>query len=144
MKTTNRLSAMLLATTLGVATCAMVLTGCERPPMHSVQEGYRGLGLVQVSDPRLVTAAQVDRNKVPVALPQIPATPGGPLAGDTFKNVQVLKDLPVGQFARLMAAVTTWVAPKQGCTYCHAADLSSDALYTIPSRRSSSRPGRYG
>jgi photosynthetic reaction center cytochrome c subunit len=65
-----------------------------------------------------------------VALPQVPATPGGPLAGDTFKNVQVLKDLPVGQFARLMAAVTTWVAPTQGCTYCHAADLSSDALYT--------------
>jgi photosynthetic reaction center cytochrome c subunit len=130
MKTINRLSATLLATTLGAATCATLLSGCERPPMHSVQEGYRGLGLVQVSDPRLVTAAQIARNKVPAALPQVPATPGGPLAGDTFKNVQVLKDLPVGDFARLMAAVTTWVAPTQGCTYCHAADLSSDALYT--------------
>jgi photosynthetic reaction center cytochrome c subunit len=45
--------------------------------------------------------------------------------------VQVLGDLPVAQFTRLMAAITTWVAPTQGCAYCHeATDLSSDKLYT--------------
>ena len=126
MKPVNRLTATLLASAIGAA----LLTGCERGPMQSTQEGYRGLGLVQVKDPRLVTPAQVERNKVPVPLPPIPAQPGGPLAGDTFKNVQVLKNLPVGEFARLMAAVTTWVAPTQGCTYCHAADLSADTLYT--------------
>jgi photosynthetic reaction center cytochrome c subunit len=31
-----------------------------------------------------------------------------------------------------MVAITQWVAPEQGCAYCHAAgeDLSSDSLYT--------------
>jgi photosynthetic reaction center cytochrome c subunit len=88
--------------------------------------------LVQVKDPRLTTPADIERNRVPEALPQVPVAPGGPLAGTTFKNVQVLKDVPVAEFARLMATVTAWVAPTQGCTYCHAAggDLSSDALYT--------------
>jgi photosynthetic reaction center cytochrome c subunit len=55
----------------------------------------------------------------------------GPKASEAYKNVQVLGDLPVAQFTRLMAAITTWVAPTQGCAYCHEiSDLSSDKLYT--------------
>ena len=44
----------------------------------------------------------------------------------------MLGDLSVGEFTRLMVSITAWVAPQQGCTYCHNADdrFSSDALYT--------------
>lgn len=106
------------------------LVGCERPPMDSVQAGYRGLGMMQVTDPRLHSSQQ-GNNAIPTALPRPEIPTGTPLAGDTFKNVTVLKDLPVPEFARLMVAMTTWVAPQQGCTYCHAgADLASDSLYT--------------
>jgi photosynthetic reaction center L subunit len=44
---------------------------------------------------------------------------------------KVLGGLSVGEFTRLMASITTWVAPKQGCAYCHdTKDMASDALYT--------------
>jgi photosynthetic reaction center cytochrome c subunit len=46
-------------------------------------------------------------------------------------NVQVLKTLDSNEFLRLMNAITAWVAPKQGCAYCHDQnDLASDKLYT--------------
>jgi photosynthetic reaction center cytochrome c subunit len=122
--------ALLIATTgLGLASLAS-LSGCERPMTQSYQAGYRGLGMVQVKNPSR-TAAQAANNRAPAPLPKAPVEAGGPVAGDTFKNVQVLKDLPVPEFTRLMVAVTSWVAPTQGCAYCHnATDLSSDALYT--------------
>jgi photosynthetic reaction center cytochrome c subunit len=65
-------------------------------------------------------------------VPEIPSPPGSPLAKDTFKNVQVLGDLPVGEFTRTMLALTAWVSPKEGCNYCHAPgdDPSVDKLYT--------------
>ena len=46
--------------------------------------------------------------------------------------MQVLGDLSAGEFTRLMVAITSWVSPEQGCTYCHKEGeaLSSDALYT--------------
>jgi photosynthetic reaction center cytochrome c subunit len=107
---------------------AALVAGCERPPIDSVQHGYRGLGMVELYNPRIV-AAQADINQVPAALPAAPA--GGPPATAVFKNLQVLGDLDVGQLLRLMTAMTQWVAPDQGCTYCHAeGDLASDALYT--------------
>jgi len=44
----------------------------------------------------------------------------------------VVGDLGVGEFTRLMVAMTAWVAPEGGCNYCHADDgnLASDAKYT--------------
>ncbi len=106
----------------------VLLSACERPPMVSTQQGYRGLGMVQVTDPRLPANGN---NAIPPALPHPELPAGSPLAGDTFKNVQVLKDIPAAELARLMVAMTTWVAPQQGCAYCHAgSDLASDALYT--------------
>ena len=114
--------------TCGVLAAAALLAGCERPPMDSVQRGYRGLGMVEVYNPRLVSA-QVAANQPPEVVPAVPE--GGPLATTVFKNVQVLNDLSVGEFTRLMVAITNWVAPKEGCLYCHAADdLASDAVYT--------------
>ncbi len=112
----------------GLGALALLLVACEHPPMQSVQNGYRGLGMVQVTDPRLAPPSD---NSIPPALPRAPDVPGTPLAGESFKNVQVLKDVPVPEFARLMVTMTTWVAPQQGCSYCHAGgDLASDALYT--------------
>jgi len=107
---------------------ALLAAGCERPPVESTQQGFRGTGMVEITNPRLVEASAA-LHEVPAALP--PAEAGGPTAGNTYQNVQVLGDLSVGEFTRLMVAMTTWVSPQQGCAYCHAgADFASDNLYT--------------
>ena len=106
-----------------------LLAGCERPPVQSVQGGYRGTGMVQVTNPRLAAARDAAQ---PLPAPIPAAADGGPAAKEAFKNVPVLGDLSVGEFTRTMLAITAWVSPKEGCAYCHAAgdDLSSDKLYT--------------
>ena len=106
----------------------LLLAGCERPFMDVVQRGYRGTGMEGVYNPRL-SAEKVAANVVPEPLPAVPAS--GPKAGDVYENVQVLGDISVGEFARLMAAITQWVSPEQGCNYCHNADgFAHDDLYT--------------
>ena len=112
-----------------LAAAAVLLAGCERPPVDTVQRGYRGLGMEQVYNPRTL-AAQAGINTVPPDSP--PAAPGGPPASAVFKNVQVLGDLGVGEFTRLMVSITSWVSPAQGCTYCHVPgeDFSADTLFT--------------
>jgi photosynthetic reaction center cytochrome c subunit len=106
-----------------------LLAGCERPPVDTLQRGYRGTGMEQVYNPRTV-AAQAAVNAMPADTPMVP--PGGPAAGTVFKNVKVVGDLGVGEFTRLMVSITAWVSPDQGCGYCHKAgeDFSSDSLYT--------------
>jgi photosynthetic reaction center cytochrome c subunit len=108
---------------------AALLSGCERPPIDSVQRGYRGTGMDELYNPRLL-AAQAPLNAMPFDPPMVPA--GGPPAKTVFKNLQVVGDLGVGEFTRLMVSITAWVAPDQGCAYCHKTgeDFSSDALYT--------------
>jgi photosynthetic reaction center cytochrome c subunit len=65
----------------------------------------------------------------PVATPA--ASSDGPKAKDVFKNVKVLGDLSVGEFTRLMTAMTAWVSPEQGCGYCHNLEnLADDSKYT--------------
>jgi photosynthetic reaction center cytochrome c subunit len=112
-----------------IGACALLLAGCERPPVDTVQSGYRGTGMEQVYNPRIV-ATQLPVNAVPADTPMVPA--GGPLASTVFKNVKVAGDLGVGEFTRLMVSMTAWVSPEQGCTYCHKAgeDFSTDTLYT--------------
>ena len=105
-----------------------ILAGCERPPTDTVQHGYRGTGMVQVYNPRTVEA-NVDLHAAPVALPA--AAPDGTRADKVYKNVQVLGDLSVGDFTRLMVSMSSWVAPTEGCTYCHnAANFAEDSKYT--------------
>lgn len=115
---------------------AALVAGCERPSPDAIQAGYRGTGMVEVYNPRL-EAAQRAANVVPPAIPRGAVDPSAPTAGATFQNVKVLKDLSVPEFARFMAAITTWVSPQQGCVYCHdGADMASDNVYTkIVSRR---------
>ncbi|MDO9707486.1 photosynthetic reaction center cytochrome PufC [Paracraurococcus lichenis] len=100
----------------------------ERPPVDSVQTGYRGLGIEQVYNPRS-TPVTLAANQVPEVIARVPAV--GPKAGQVYQNVQVLGDVTVTQFARTMAALTTWVAPQQGCNYCHNPNnMASDEIYT--------------
>lgn len=106
----------------------VLLTACERPPMDTVQHGYRGTGMVQVYNPRTMEGV-VEANVVPPAQP--PASPDGPRAGDIYQNVKVLGDLSIGEFTRLMVSMTAWVSPEQGCAYCHAGgNFADDSLYT--------------
>ena len=117
------------AMTLGL----LLLASCkespfERPVMDSVQTGYRGTGMVQVYNPRIV-ASQDELNTAPPSSPPLPD--GGPTAAATYKNVQVLGDLSAGNFVRLMTAITTWVSPKEGCAYCHnVQNMAEDSKYT--------------
>lgn len=104
------------------------LAGCEPPPVEVVQRGYRGTGMEQVINPGTFKAS-VAANQAPEAIPAVPAS--GPKAKDVYQNVQVLGDLSAGEFGRLMAAITEWVSPEEGCTYCHGTDgFASDDKYT--------------
>ena len=107
---------------------ALLLAGCERPPIQTTQNGYRGTGMAQIINPR--TAAEVAAKQVvPAAEPA--ADPSGPKAGQIFQNVKVLGDLSVGEFTRHMTAITSWVAPVEGCVYCHdLTNLALDTKYT--------------
>ncbi len=114
---------------LAALAAGMLLSACERPPVDTVQRGYRGTGMEQVYNPRTL-ASQVSLNALPADTPMADA--GGPRASTVFKNVQVVGDTSVAEFTRLMVSMTAWVSPEQGCTYCHKAgeDFSSDSLYT--------------
>jgi len=108
---------------------AALLAACERPPMQSTQQGYRGTGMQDVHNPRLAAAAKAALPPLPELPP--PAPTEGPKARDVFQNVKVLGDLSIGEFTRHMLAITQWVAPAEGCNYCHnPANLADDSKYT--------------
>lgn len=126
---------VLSVVTLSLLTAAMLLmAGWTHPPVEVKQFGFRGLSLGQVSNPRLEESIELS-NALPTAIE--PASPSGPKARSEYKNVQVLGDLSVEQFNRVMAAITEWVSPNQGCAYCHNLEnLADDSLYTkVVSRR---------
>ncbi len=121
---TFRIPKLLLLLVAGGA----LLAGCERPPMDSVQHGFRGTGMVQVYNPSKVAALDAE-NTAPASPP--PASPDGPRAKDAYQNVQVLGDVSAGQFIGLMTAMTAWVSPKEGCAYCHnPQNFAEDSKYT--------------
>ena len=119
---------------LAAAAAAALLVACERPPVTAIQSGYRGTGMEQVNNPR-IDAVTVRRNQAPESAPA--AATEGPKAREIYKNVQVLGNLSVGEFARNMVSITAWVSPEQGCTYCHVAEnYADDSKYTkIVARR---------
>jgi len=115
-------------TLLGLAASFGLLAGCERPPVDTVQRGYRGTGMEQIYNPRTM-AEQAANNQAPPPLEL--ASPDGPKAGQVYQNVKVLGHLSVGEFSRTMVAMTAWVAPKQGCVHCHnVQNFADDSLYT--------------
>jgi photosynthetic reaction center cytochrome c subunit len=100
----------------------------ERPPVVTAQGGFRGVAMGGLYNPRTLETQRA-ANVLPATLPQTP--PVGPKASAVYKNVQVLGDLSVGEFIRLMASMTTWVAPTQGCAYCHNTEaMEADTVYT--------------
>jgi len=133
-----KIAAWLIAGILAVLTGFMLLTaGWERPPIDTEQSGYRGTGMAEIINPRHDQARrQAQLADVPEPAP-LPAATGGPTAGDVYQNVQVLGDLPIQQFTRLMQGITEWVSPEQGCEYCHNLNnLAEDSVYTkVVSRR---------
>lgn len=113
---------------------AVFLVACERPPITAVQSGYRGTGMEQVNNPR-IDAKKVAMNVAPPSADA--ASPDGPKASAVYQNVKVLGNLSVAEFSRNMAAITEWVAPKEGCVYCHnPQNFADDGKYTkIVARR---------
>jgi photosynthetic reaction center cytochrome c subunit len=109
----------------------VAVAGCERPPVDTQQTGYRGTGMADIQNPRDPKAADA----YPADLAPLPAV--GATAGEVYENVQVLGHLTVPEFTRLMTAMTQWVAPAEGCNYCHVVEnLASDDIYTkVVSRR---------
>lgn len=98
-----------------------------------MQTGPRGIGMhvsefeadLAAGDPTVADYFQDE--------PWVPE-PGDELAGDVYENVQVLGGVTDANFTRLMTAMTLWVAPDEGCTYCHAnadnGEYADDDLYT--------------
>ena len=123
MKRTLKIALLLLAPVV-----AGLLSGCERPPIETVQTGFRGTGMEQIYNPRTLIK-QASLNQAPAAAEA--AATDGPKASEVYKNVQVLGDLSVSQFNRHMAAITQWVSPDAGCAYCHnVQDFADDGKYT--------------
>lgn len=111
-----------LGSTLAVG---LWLVGCEQST--SDQRGPRGTSQIQIKKPSAVASLQ-ELNKIPP--PEDPADIESPPSTEVFVNVQVLKDLSATEFSRLMQALSTWVAPVEGCDYCHNPDkLESDEKY---------------
>ena len=93
-------------------------------PVPGADTGYRGSGMVQFARP-----ADEARAAAP-PMPRLPVVAdNGRSAASAFRNVQVLTDVNAGDFMRLQHAMTAWVAPKEGCGFCHApgGDWASDA-----------------
>jgi photosynthetic reaction center cytochrome c subunit len=122
-------------TTLAVLAVSLLLAACERPPVDTVQRGYRGTGMEVGYNPRTVQA-QIPLNQAPAPLGPV-ASNDGPKASQVYQNVLVLGDLSVANFNRHMAAITSWVSPQEGCAYCHnVQNFADDGKYTkIVARR---------
>ncbi len=121
------------------AVLAVIVPDWHLPWYHGTQMGYRGQ-----SDTQFESRAETDpiNAVLPPVLP--PAETGGAKATDTYKNVKVLTDVSAAEFMRLQQAITTWVAPKQGCAFCHdTADYSSDVKPTKLAARRMMEMTRY-
>lgn len=118
----------ILSLMAGLLAAVTLLAGCERPPVDTIQRGYRGTGMELVYNPRTL-AETVANNQAPAVTE--PASTDGPKAKDIYKNVPLLGHLSIGEFTRTMAAITEWVSPEQGCVYCHNLEnLGEDTKYT--------------
>lgn len=125
MKTLLLVAAAVVAAFLTIAQFGTA--GWTRPPILAQQHGFRGTGMDQIQT-KAGAAALKAANVAPD--PAEPVEQGSEKAGTTYENVQVLKDVSVEEFNRLMTSMTEWVAPEQGCTYCHNTEnMADDSLY---------------
>ncbi len=99
----------------------IAVSGCELPPVDTVQSGFRGVGMEHVQNPRTLEDSV---RAVAQRVPQLASPPeefGDPAPDGTWENVQVLGHLSESEFNRFKLAMTTWVAAEtgEGCNYCH-------------------------
>lgn len=112
---------------------ALIVTWGNPAQTTSLQTGPRGTGM---SVPEFNTARLAPDPTIEAYYTEAPYVPEGgePLAKDIYENVQVLGDLTEDNFNRVMLAMTQWVAPDEGCAYCHGdVDIEAygaDDLYT--------------
>jgi photosynthetic reaction center cytochrome c subunit len=114
-----------------VFVAAMLVTWGQPYATNSMQTGPRGTGM---SVPEFVTDLATPDPSIDQLLDDPPLSAEGPKASEIYQNVQVLGDLNEDNFNRLMNAITRWVAPDQGCAYCHGdvdvEQYGEDTLYT--------------
>jgi photosynthetic reaction center cytochrome c subunit len=111
----------------------LVLSGCELPPHESADLGFRGVGMQDVANPRVLgdslaaIAARTPTLSLEGPATMEPAPPG------TWENVQVLGHLSEAEFNRFMLAMTIWVAQGtgQGCNYCHVVDAQGQVNFAL-------------
>ena len=97
-------------------------------PVHGTQLGFRGTGMIVDYNPRF-ERSEIAKNRLEAPFP--PVEPAGRTAAVAYKNIQVLKDVDANEMLRLMAAMSTWLAPTIGCSYCHSAvNMAEDKVYT--------------
>jgi len=84
----------------------------------SEQNGFRGTGMAQIEFESEMAALKALNIMPESEEPYVPEE-GEELAKDVYENVQVLGNLTDANFNRVMAAITEWVSPEQGCEYCH-------------------------
>lgn len=122
-----RIFAVLAAGLAGVLFFAFMITDSTQ----AVQRGHRGTGMALMYKPAALEALK-PLNAIPEA--EDPADPpiiGQPTITERYKNIQVLKDLSVNELSRVMAGFVAWVAPEEGCVYCHnTQNMASDEKYT--------------
>jgi len=106
----------------------------QRPPVQTIQRGFRGVGL-QLNYNKETLAKDRAANVVPAPEPK--QDPSGQPSSAAYQNVKVLGKVDSNEFLRVMAAISGWVAPEQSCAYCHNAEnLALDSSYTkIVARR---------
>lgn len=114
-----------------------LLAACEIPPQQVEQTGHRGTGMSQIRSPELLAYLETENKAYEEAGLTIPDPPSAediaasPRASEAYQNVVVLGDLSQIEFDRTMAAITAWVAPNEGCNYCHNPEnMASDEVYT--------------
>lgn len=99
----------------------------------SLQTGPRGTGMSVPEFTADLATPDPDIAELFEDPPLIPEE-GEALASEVYQNVQVLGDLTEANFLRVMSAISLWVAPEQGCAYCHSGaddgEYAADDLYT--------------
>ncbi|RED12917.1 photosynthetic reaction center cytochrome PufC [Pontivivens insulae] len=116
----------------GVFAAALIVTWGNPIPTETQQTGPRGTGMGVVEFVSDIEAGEATPEMVAYFSEEpYEVFEDEPLAGDIYENVQVLGNVPDGNFNRLMAAMTEWVSPEQGCAYCHGEEgnFASDEYY---------------
>jgi len=132
--------AILVGALGGAVFVAILLVTWGQPfATASMQTGPRGTGMSVPEFKAALATPDPTIEEYYTEEPYVPE-PGEELAGDVYENVQVLGDVTVDNFNRLMNAMTQWVSPEEGCTYCHGdvsiEEYGNDDLYTkVVSRR---------